>query len=181
MHAVRTQIARWAFNHAAPSVCSNLPVDIRRSESFCQIRTAIRMNYFHKLITWLLPITRIDLQTPTYRALTNTININSSTKHNIAVSTVRRISNVLPRVVIGSCTTDHSNFRLQTLHWLPIQYQIHYKLAVQCLQFTTKHPLGDLGGAIRPWPPIWNFNSRWHLTPVSRRRHALSVALKANL
>jgi len=43
---VRTQIARRAFSHAAPSVWNNLPVDIRRSESFGRFRTQIRTLYF---------------------------------------------------------------------------------------------------------------------------------------
>ena len=51
-----------------------------------------------------------------------------STKHNVA--RVQRIQNALAKVVIGSCPTDNSNSRLQALHWLPIKYQIQYKLAV---------------------------------------------------
>jgi len=43
---VRTQIARRAFSHAAPSVWNNLPVDIRRSESFGRFRTLILTLYF---------------------------------------------------------------------------------------------------------------------------------------
>jgi len=43
---VRTQIARRAFCHAAQSVWNNLPVDIRRSESFDRFRTQIRTLYF---------------------------------------------------------------------------------------------------------------------------------------
>jgi hypothetical protein len=44
--AVRTQTARRAFSQAAPSVWNDLPVDIRRSESFGRFRTAIRAHYF---------------------------------------------------------------------------------------------------------------------------------------
>jgi len=43
---VRTQIARRAFSHAAPSLWNDLSVDIRRSESFGHFRTEIRALYF---------------------------------------------------------------------------------------------------------------------------------------
>ena len=38
--AVRTQIARRTFSHAAPSVWNGLPVDIRQSDSLSRFRTA---------------------------------------------------------------------------------------------------------------------------------------------
>jgi len=51
--AVRTQIARGAFSHAAPSVWNDLPVDIRRSESFSRFRTASPTHFFRLLfINW---------------------------------------------------------------------------------------------------------------------------------
>jgi len=51
--AVRTQIARRAFSHAASSVWKKLPVNIRRSESFSRFRTQIRTLYFRlAFIDW---------------------------------------------------------------------------------------------------------------------------------
>ncbi len=44
--ASRTQTARRAFSHSAPTVWNELPVDIRRSESFSSFRTAVRTHYF---------------------------------------------------------------------------------------------------------------------------------------
>jgi len=40
--AVRMKIARRAFSHAAPSVLNDLTVDIRRTETFGCLRTALR-------------------------------------------------------------------------------------------------------------------------------------------
>jgi len=85
--AVWTQIAivELSCSHAAPSVWNDLPVDIRRSVSrpFSNSNTyALLSTSFYKLITWLLPLPRLDRQTSTCGASTDTLNSSSSNNNN---------------------------------------------------------------------------------------------------
>ena len=54
--------------------------------------------------------------------------LNGASKKNVA--RVQRIQNALARVVTGTRITDHITPTLQSLHWLPIEYRVKYKLAV---------------------------------------------------
>src|SRR5664279_1566537 len=49
--AVRTETAKRAFSHAAPSVWNSLPADIRSSDTYGQFQTAIRTQYYRLAFT----------------------------------------------------------------------------------------------------------------------------------
>ena len=96
-----------------------------------------------------------------------------STQHNIA--RVQRIQNALANVVSGSCPTDHSNSRLQALHWLPIDYRIQYKLAVLTFNACTSSSPHYLSSLINNYQPSRSLrSSNRHLFGVPRSKSVCS-------
>jgi len=100
-----------------------------------------------------------------------------ATKHNIA--RVQRIQNALAKVVIGSrpCSRpcDHSNFRLQALHWLPIEYRVQYKLAVLTFNARTSASPHYLSSLINNYQPSRSLrSSNRHLLDVPRSKSVFS-------
>ena len=90
-----------------------------------------------------------------------------SSKHNIA--RVQRIQNALAKVFIGSCTTGHSNSRLQAA------YRIQYKLAVLTFNAHTSASPYYLSSLIINYHPSRSLrSSNRHLLDVPRSKSVFS-------
>ena len=88
------------------------------------------------------------------------------------VARLQRMQNVAARVVTRTSRTDHITPVLKSLHWLPVQYRIQYKLLL--LTFKALHGLvpSYLSDLLKPYLPSRQLRSAsQHLLTVPKTRY----------
>jgi len=92
------------------------------------------------------------------------------------IKRLQRVQNALARVVSASDRTSSSRNTLRSLHWLPVQHRINYKLSLITFNLLTHHEPHNLAKCLSYYRPVRALRSSVDTSLLTVPRCKLSAA-----
>ena len=154
----------------------------------CQIKTVVKSSFFHlRQLAKIEPIfSRHHFETVIHTFVTTRPDYCNATYVGVSGSSITRlqmVQNAATRLLTGTCKYEHISPILASLHWLPVQFWIHFEILLFAFKSLNGLAPPYLSELLHPHIPTHSLRSDYQLllsVPKSKRKlrgdHAFAVS-----
>uniref|UniRef100_A0A671UFZ1 Reverse transcriptase domain-containing protein n=1 Tax=Sparus aurata TaxID=8175 RepID=A0A671UFZ1_SPAAU len=128
----------------------------------CQIKAVVKASFFHlRQLAKIKPIlSRQHFETVIHAFVTTRLDYCNALNVGISGSSIARlVQNAAARLLTGTRKNEHISPILASLHWLPIQFRIHFKILLFAFKSLNGLALPYLSELLHPYVPACSLRS----------------------